>query len=443
MPTTGAMNKKYISAIAYMDQREIEKSVVDIQNEDDFLDFFIVSQRYEKSSMFDYHNFVNEALFLVLVINDATVTGSGTATVSFTLSTGTSGYVRLWDTVITPLGKQAIVTALTPGAQDDITIKSVDGSTLTIADTNKLAVISNAQVEKSGAQESRRYSWTKYFNKIQIFRESDEITDVQKASKVEVNFRGQPYVMLVQHAQKMQSLRGQIAAQCLAGQMSSTSFSDASPAIANAAGHTFQTTRGLHNYIIDQGGIQDTVTTPGTVVLADIKDLVTQFVANKCPTNYIMWHGVLTGAHYDDFLKNLGSAGLTSVRMIINGREVDMMVEKWQYAGFIFQKKRLPIIDHPQLFNFTGASNIYKHVYFIPTDNIKTQLAGVLPRIRMRYIEQPLEGGTGDSIYKEVNQGLLAPVPVGRDANWTTDWITYQGLEILGAQHFAKQIVAA
>jgi hypothetical protein len=224
--------------------------------------------------------------------------------------------------------------------------------------------------------------------------------------------------------------------------MSSSSFSDAAPTL-RMEGHTFQTTRGLHNYIIDQGGIQDTVTTPGTVVIGDIKDLVTQFVANKCPNNYLMWHGTLTGSHYDDFLKNLGSAGVTSVRMIINGREIDMMVERWLYAGFTFQKKRLPIIDHPQLFNFTGASNIYKHVYFVPTDNVKTQLSGVLPRIRMRYIPQPLEGGTGDAIYKEVHQGLLAPIPIGRDANWTTDWITYQGLEILGAQHFAKQIVAA
>jgi hypothetical protein len=217
MATTGAMNKKYISAIAYLDQREIEKSAIDIQNEDDFLDFFITSSRYEPSGMFDYHNFVNEALFLVLIVQDAAIVGSGTPTVSFNLSPGTSGYIRQWDTVIMPNGKQAVVFALTKATQDNVTLKAVDGSNLTLADTNKLAVISNAQVEKSAAQASRRYSWTKYMNKIQIFREADEITDVQKASKVELNFKGQPYVMMVQHAQKMQSLRAQIAAQCLAG----------------------------------------------------------------------------------------------------------------------------------------------------------------------------------------------------------------------------------
>ena len=43
--STGSNNKRFISAISYMDQREIEKSVVDIQNEGDFLDGLKVAGR--------------------------------------------------------------------------------------------------------------------------------------------------------------------------------------------------------------------------------------------------------------------------------------------------------------------------------------------------------------------------------------------------------------
>jgi hypothetical protein len=441
--STGTVNKRYISAISFFDQREIEKSVVDIQNEDDFLDIMSLTGRYEPVDAWDYHNFVNDALFVVGDTTGATVGGSGTATVTTTLTAGTSGFARLYDTVIFPNGKQGIITAATLDGTDDLTIKSVDGSNLTHTTGQKLAFISNAQVEESDAPASQRYSWTKYLNKIQIFRESDVISDVQKAAKLEVNFNGQPYVMYVQHAKKLQKLRGQIAAQCIAGKMSTYSFSDASPAVADASGDTFQTTRGIDDYV-GTYGVSDTLASAPTVTLVDLRDLISQLIAVKAPKDYMIWSGSVAGTHYDEALKGLGSSGVTSARLNIDGRSVDLEVDSFRFGGFKFQKMVLPILDHPQLFNFTGSAGINKNAYFVPSGKVKTEMgAGMLPRIRMRYMPVPAEGSQGNSIIFESHQGLLAPTPVGRTANFTCDWMTYQGLEVLGAQHFAKQQVLA
>jgi hypothetical protein len=297
-------------------------------------------------------------------------------------------------------------------------------------------------VEESGAPSSQRYNFTKYYNKIQIFRESDKISDVQKAAKLEVNFKGQPYIMYVQHAQKIQKLRGQIAAQCIAGKMSTYSFSDASPAVADANGNTFQTTRGLDDYT-GTYGVTDSLTSAGTVTTADMRDLCAQLIAVKAPNDYMIWLSSISGSIYDEYLKGLGSSGVQSAQLSVDGRSVDLEVDSWKFAGFKFQKMVLPILNHPQLFNFTGSAGINKNAYFVPTGKVKTQLGGgLLPRIRMRYMPQPKEGA-GDSMIHESLQGLYAPTPVGRDANLTADWITAQGLEVLGAQHFAKQQVQA
>jgi hypothetical protein len=442
MPTTGITDKQYISAISFFDQREIERSVIDIQNEADYLDIMSLMGRYEPTNLATYHNFVNEATWVLGDTTGAVVSGSGTPTVTTTLTAATSRFANIGTAVLFPNGKEGIIRTVTPvGAQDTIVIDSTDNTNLTHTAGQKLSFFSNAQYEQSSPPESQRYTWTKYLNKIQTFRIADEITDIQKASPVEVNFNGQPYLLVVQHAIKFQRLRGEIAAQMIAGTMSADSFSDASPIFADANGHARQTTRGLDNYITTYG-INDTIATLGTYVLADLKDLIAAMIANKTDNDYMVWHGTVAGTVIDDYFKATGSSGVQSARLMVNGRTIDLEVDSWRYGGFKFQKMRLPILDHPQLFNYTGGTDISKNLYFIPTGNAPTQMGKAsTPRIRMRYIPQPMEGGTGDSIYKQTDQGLLAPVPVGREAKWTTDWITYQGLEVLGAQHFAKQKV--
>jgi hypothetical protein len=444
--STGTVNKRFISAITYMDQREIEKNVVDIQNEGAFLDGLKVAGRYVPSSEGDYHHFTNSKLFGTPGdTTGATIVGSGSATqlTGVTLTEATSGFAIVGTECILPNGKVAVVSAKTTGSgQDTLTLDSVDGANLTLVAGNKIAFVSNAQEEGSSAPASRRYDWTKYYNKLQIFRERDVITDVQKASKIEASVGGEQTVMYVNHLQKLAALKGQIAAAFIGGQMSAASWSDASPSLVGANGNSIQTTRGLHNYVVSYG-INDTLTSAGTVAIGDIQDLVVQMAAARCPDEYMVWLNTAAYGVYSQFMKGLNSSGVYSGRLSLDGKQLDLEFEGFKYSGKSFEFSKLGILDHSELFNFTGSAGIQKNAYFIPKGNVNVQGGGSLPRIRVRYFEQPMEGGLGDGIIKESHQGLLAPTPVGTDANFTADWYTIQGLEILGAQHFVKQVVLA
>lgn len=442
--STGSNNKRFISAISYMDQREIEKSVVDIQNEGDFLDGLKVAGRYVPSSEGDYHHFTNSKLFGTPGdTTGATIVGSGTATTltGVTLTAATSGFAIVGTECILPNGGVAVVSAIsTASGQDTLTLKSVNANNLTLVAGNKIAFVSNAQEEASSSPSSRRYDWTKYFNKLQIFRERDVITDVQKASKIEALIGGEQTIMYINHLQKLSALKGQIAAALLGGKMSVTSWSDPTPALTGANGNGIQTTRGLDDYV-GSYGISDTLTTAGTVSMADIQDLVTQMAASRCPDAYMVWLNTASYGIYSQFFKGLNSSSVYAGRLSLDGKQLDLEFEAFKYAGYSFEFSKLRILDHSELFNFTGSAGLHKNAYFVPKGNVNVQGGGSLPRIRVRYFPQPMEGGYGDGIIRETHQGLLAPTPVGTDANFTADWYTVQGLEVLGAQHFIKQQV--
>jgi hypothetical protein len=154
----------------------------------------------------------------------------------------------------------------------------------------------------------------------------------------------------------------------------------------------------------------------------------------------MVWLNTASYGIYSQWFKALGSSSIYSGKLTLDGKTLDLNFEGINYAGYNFEFSKLKILDHAQLFNFSGSAGLQKNAYFVPKGNVSVQGGGSLPRIRVRYFPQPMEGGTGD-IIRESHQGLLAPIPVGRQANFTCDWYTVQGLEILGAQHFIKQQV--
>jgi hypothetical protein len=437
---TGSMNKRFISAISYLDQREIERNIVDIQNEGGgFLEIFEGADRYVPTAEPDYHHFVNSALFKVGDTTGATIVGSGSATTltGVTLTAATSGFAMIGTQCLLPNGKNAVVSAIsTASSQDTLTLKAVDGANLTLVAGNKIAFISNAQEESSSAPQSNTYDYTKFFNKVQFFRVADVITDVQKVAKVETS----DTVMYMQHIQKVMLLKGQIAAAFIAGKMSTSSFSDATSTLAGPNGNSIQTTRGLDDYVATYG-ISDSLTSAGTIATADIQDLVTQLAASRCPNDYMVWLNTASYGIYSQYFKGLNSSQIYAGRLTLDGKTLDLDFEGFRYAGYNFEFSKLKILDHKELFNFTGSAGLQKNAYFVPKGTVNVQGGGALPRIRARYLPQPMDSGKG--IIAESHQGLLAPTPVGRDANFTTDWYTNQGLEVLGAQHFVKQTVQA
>ena len=445
MPVTqGTVVKSFVSAIDFLDQRDIDPNIYDQSRDRAFTDIMKIVNRYKPATMFYYNNFVNNDVYEVGTIS--AVTSTGLAQIQFTINTA-STFPRVGDLIMTSnannVGKQGRVQAVSFGSGTcTLTVRSVGGNSSPLYATvgDSVAFSSNAFAEKSDAPTNRRYGLTKYYNNIQIFREVDEISDVQKVAKIEVNVGGDYHVLPYQTVQKYTKLQGDISVQMLAGSQSTTLFNDTNPFLADpSSGLPIQTTGGLDWYVTTYG-ISDSAAVLGTFGFTELDDICDNFIANKAPTDQMVFMGSRAYAVLSKFLKNLGSSGVTSVRLNIDGRTLDFEVEQLKYRGYTFDFVHVPIFDHPQLFSSTLRADVNGSLYFVPKDQVDTVDNGRQPRMQIRYTPSPFAGANGSSngIVKEWRTGALAEVPTSSVTQLHTDWYTAQGLECLAVKHFQK-----
>jgi hypothetical protein len=458
--TTGTMVKSFVSAIDFLDQRDIDPNIYDQSRDRAFTDIMKIVNRTKPAKMFFYNNFVNNDVYEVA--NVASVTsGSGTATVVFVINSATT-FPRVGDLIKTSnpsnVGKQALVTSV---SGTSITVQSVDNSAFTVAASDKVQFGSNAFPEQSGAPINRRYGLTKYFNNIQIFREVDEITDVQKVAKIEVNVGGDYHILPYQTVQKVIKLNGDISVQMLAGTASASSlvsspytnntlFTNAAPGASSptltatsGAGTTLpvQTTGGLDWYITNYG-ISDSATTLGVFTFVELDEIIDNLIANKAPNDMMVFMGSRAYRLVSKFLKQLGSSSVDSRRLNVDGKDFDFNVEHLSYGGYEFDFVHVPIFDHPQLFSATLVADINGSMYFVPKDQVDTVDNGRQPRMQIRYTPTPFMGSaankSSNGMITEWRTGALAEIPTSSTMQLHTDWETAQGLECLAVKHFQK-----
>jgi hypothetical protein len=443
----GILNKQYVSSLdSFLDTREINKLVTDVQNEDNLTDILQLASRKKPIATGQpfYNTYVNDKLFFLLDTTGGTVNGSGSVSVNFTCTAATSGLVRKDDIVLAPTGViSCIVTnVISASGIDTVYVKSVSGANITLTAGQKLSVYSVAVGENSVSQSNLRFGLTRYFNKYQIFREISIVTDVQTAATIETTFNGQPYFAVKDHLEKQIKLKGDINAAFIAGDMSSTSFADTTPFLTDAntsngnGGGAVQTTRGIHKYIELYGNtIVDG--TPGAFGKSDLDNAVSTLIASRAPKEQLVFGSSASRAAIDTYYKNLGSAGVTSVRLVVDGKELDLNVDKVSYAGFQFNYMTMPIQDHPVLFSQTVINS---SVYYLPYNlKVPVQGGGFDAAVAVRYI--PSQTKYGNGMIDEIHTGALAwnGIPNGDFMNATTSWTTKQGLEVLGAQFMLRQ----
>jgi len=442
--TQGTVIKSFVSAVDFLDQRDIDPNIYDQSRDRAFTDIMKIVNRYKPATMFYYHNFVNNDVYEVGTIS--AVTSTGLAQIQFTINVADT-YPRVGDLIMTSnannVAKQGRIQAVTFGSGTaTLTVRSVGGNASHLYATigDKVAFSSNAFAEKSDAPTNRRYGLTKYYNNIQIFREVDEISDVQKVAKIEVNVGGDYHILPYQIVQKYTKLQGDISVQMLAGTQSTTLFNDTNPFLADpSSGLPIQTTGGLDWYVTTYG-ISDQSAVLGTFGFTELDDICDNFIANKAPTDQMVFMGSRAYAVLSKFLKNLGSSGVTSVRLNIDGRTLDFEVEQLKYRGYTFDFVHVPIFDHPQLFSSTLRADVNGSLYFVPKDQVDTVDNGRQPRMQIRYTPSPFAGAGGSSngIVKEWRTGALAEAPTSSVTQLHTDWYTAQGLECLAVKHFQK-----
>ena len=343
------------------------------------------------------------------------------------------------------VGKQALVTAVSvsTGVSATLTIASVDATAFTVTAGDKIQFGSNAFPEQSTAPANRRYGLTKYYNTIQIFREVDEISDVQKVAKIEVNVGGDYHILPYQTVQKVIKLNGDISVQMLAGTQSVTGFTGASPFTGNLAidGSPVQTTGGLDWYTTTYG-ISDQAAVLGTFGFVELDEIIDNLIANKAPTDMMVFMGSRAYRLISKFLKQLGSSSVDSRRLMVDGKDFDFNVEHLSYGGYEFDFVHVPIFDHPQLFSATLVADVNGSMYFVPKDQVDTVDNGRQPRMQIRYTPTPFMGSaankSSNGMITEWRTGALAEIPTSSTMQLHTDWETAQGLECLAVKHFQK-----
>lgn len=444
--TQGTVIKSFVSAIDFLDQRDIDPNIYDQARDRAFTDIMKIVNRYKPATMFFYNNFVNNDVYEVGTIS--AVTSTGLAQIQFTINTA-STFPRVGDLIKTSntnnVGKQARVQAVTFGSGTaTLTVRSVGGnsSAFYAAVDDLVQFGSNAFAEKSTAPENRRYGLTKYYNNIQIFREVDEISDVQKVAKIEVNVGGDYHILPYQVVQKLIKMQGDISVQMLAGTQSSTLFNDANPFLADpSSGLPIQTTGGLDWYVTTYG-ISDQAAVLGTFGWTEMDEIIDNFIANKAPNNFMVFMGSKAKGILDKFFKNLASSGVTSVRLVVDGKTIDFNVDQISYRGYIFDFVHIPLFDHPQLFSATLVADVNGSLYFVPKDQVDTVDNGRQPYMQIRHTPTPFMGSaankSANGIITEWRTGALAEIPTSSTMQLHTDWETAQGLECLAVKHFQK-----
>lgn len=432
----GQINKQYVSSIDFLDQREILNKVLDITNEEaSFLDVIELTGRSKPTSVPEYNHFVNEELYVLGSVS--AVVGSGTTAITADLDTATSAaafpFVNAGELVLFPNGGVGFVTG--KSASKTLNIRSVDASVLTLVSGGKISFFSNANGEGSLSPDAKRWGITKYSNQVQSFKGKFEVTDIQKASKVEVDFQGKPFYMYKGQHESLMKFRNDISAALMFGRKSVTKFSDASPVLLDGEGKAVQTTMGMDQYVTTLGN-DISLLTAGSVALADISALTQLLNKRRAPQEYFLFVGTTQNIYWDNMFNNLGNSALLSqgARFNIAGKEIELGIDTVKIYGRTYYKKYLPILDHQNIVNFTGGYNAKDAAYGIPASKVKTNDGGIVDRMQVRYMA---EGGT-DFKYRETLLGGLAPVPTNERSVLEVHYSSIQGLEILDAQNCFK-----
>jgi hypothetical protein len=434
--TIGAINKQYVSSIEFLDQRDILNKVLDITNEQaSFLDVLELTGRSKATSVPEFHHFVNEELYVLGTVS--AITGSGTTAISADLNTATSAsaypFINVGELVLFPDGKVGMVTA--KSASKTLSIRSVDASVLTLSAGNSISFFSNAAGEGSLSPAAKKWGVTKYSNQVQIFKGKFEITDVQKASKVEVEFQGKPFYMYKGQHESLMKFRDDIAAALIFGRKSATKFGDASPSLVDAESKPIQTTMGMDQYVTSMGS-DLSLLTAGSVALADVSALTQLLNKNRAPLEYFLFVGTTQNIYWDNLFNNLGNSALLSqgARFQISGKEIDLGIDTVKIYGRTYYKKYLPILDHKNIVNFSGGYNAKDAAYGVPASKVKTIDGGQEDVMSVRYMAE----GNTDFKYREIMLGGLAPVPTNERSVLEVHYESIQGLQILNAQNTFK-----
>jgi len=468
--TAGGGSSNYLTAPAVLMQRDLYHTLIDNYNDEDFIEILtdsssskLFSPPKEMAKVPVYYSFFNTPLFSVLDLTGSSVFLGGSAGTTWN-ATGLSA-AAMNSFVVGSLfyANGSVFRVTIKGASSTATFVSVyDTVTPPSASAPKCSVFSNAQVESSAGAAPQKWNIDAIGNYIQLFNNATSVTDIESMTMIEVNIDGKPYMLNYELVQLLRYHRGQISFGMLLGQISGDASITGTPTgtftgtdLTSGVGTVAQTTRGLDQYITSAGNLQN-LAVSNTVTLSDIRALNSTLTTKRAPNNFFAIGAQDIISQYSDFMKNLpsssasqpGGQGINSARMMINGKELDLDVTKFEYGGRNFNFRAINAFSNNQVINFDdGSGNKMApatSLYLLPTDMTATYGEGRVPYFRYRYMNPPA-GIMGASANRSVNgptvetiTGFLAPIATSRTREMVVEYSTNMGFELFNTTKFLR-----
>ncbi|RLD00733.1 MAG: hypothetical protein DRI46_06635 [Chloroflexi bacterium] len=444
---TGITNKSYISSIAFMDEPDLLEQVLEVQEEEKGIyDIMEMMGRFVVTDNPEYHHFVNRYVFKSAEIaaidpdTDGSDGSDGNDLVVTIVSEDTmpvvSEVVMLpnqrigWVSAVDFAAKKVTVKRLSDDAGD---ILSPAGNLVAVADI--MIFFTQASGEGTFSPVGRKSEWLRTINNIQIFKEANSITDLQKTSAIKVKYNGDWYVMYKLQHDTYRRFRGKISYGLLHGKKAK---------FVDGDNKDVYMTQGLWNYCL--GGDGSLYTTGGvvyplsgaTIAKTDIRSLSRQLDKRGTPREVWQWVGGDLRADIDDVLLTLEEtkAGGIVYNSFGTGdgkqRALDLGVDSYRMYGRTHHLKTIDAYDHPEVFGASGY-DFAGSGFIIPTGKIKVDHgAASVERLRVRYM-----AGDGTNLKEiETVTGKLAPTPTDDEAVLRFSYQSVMGLEALGIDMF-------
>ena len=440
----GTYDKGYISTVNFLDRREIYQYVLNITREQEsFVDLMELMDRSKPTDVPTYSNFYNTELFDNVTTVSATDTSGGTDGSRWDVVLSADDYALVQEGMMVMCPNKKVGWIREKKAANTIDLYAVEGdgggTDLEIATGGGeiIALFSGAFGEgSSGPDNGRRQVPVKNLNQVMILKDAVKVTDIERASKVEVMFNGQPYYFIKAQHDALMRFKAKVSLAMLFSRVSDDNFTASSPSLTDTSSNPVNTTKGLNQYV-EEFGIN--LTGSSAVSLATYADLERKFAKERCPQEYMVLMGTEGSIGHTDAFGALTNSSVFSpgARLQVNGKEIDVNVDRLNLYGRTYILKKLPVLDHKVLFNFDGAAGFNRRMWYVPNDEITADVGGeAAARIRTRYLE---DNGPGayDHRYREVLTGGLAPVPTNDESVLKITYESRQGLEVFGPQHFA------
>lgn len=440
--TRGASSLSYAATNDIFMSREIYKQLADIQQDTDFMDFMMLGGMGQEVKAPVYSNGVNDALYAPIDTTGATITGSASSrTLTVVLTAPLSGVAIKGETYQLPnLQIARVMDKTTASGIDTLTLKNVENANLTLVAGGLLTIAGNAQEEGSYAPDPKRRNVTELKNQVQIFRATAERTDIATASQFEITIGGKNYLANMAMMDAYTRHKAEMSIALFKGKISDTLFRDTNPALAGERGYGIQTTRGLHEYIAYKGVVDNTALT-NVYTAADELSHSALLEGNKAPLEYLVLGALKPMTTVANYYKGLGSSGITPAFLNVNGRTVDLQVDKViTSGGYTYNFKRLRMLSNTNIF---PASSVYANsLYYLPMGKAKMVGGGTADYWGYNWMPV-IEPGDGTYEMAEVRLGALAKRPTSGTAVESVTYETIAGFRSLAPSMFARQLVSS